>query len=153
MSDPQSLSAVFSPTEHPHVRYNPLKGEWVLVSPHRLKRPWKGQVCLSVCVYIHASMISDTVGRLAIELTSVAPQSCMQPEVYAEFGSQTLLVGGEWLTPLSLHQRVCKVQRTKACFDAGGEGRGGVHPSSRPQEPTVSRINPCRWRGSSPTSS
>lgn len=26
------------------MRYNPLKGEWVLVSPHRLKRPWQGQV-------------------------------------------------------------------------------------------------------------
>ncbi|EFX84013.1 hypothetical protein DAPPUDRAFT_187801 [Daphnia pulex] len=34
----------FNFTEHQHVRYNPLKGEWILVSPHRLKRPWSGQV-------------------------------------------------------------------------------------------------------------
>ena len=26
------------------MRYNPLKDEWVLVSPHRMKRPWSGQV-------------------------------------------------------------------------------------------------------------
>jgi len=28
----------------PHRRYNPLLDEWVLVSPHRLARPWLGQV-------------------------------------------------------------------------------------------------------------
>ncbi|XP_035457695.1 probable galactose-1-phosphate uridylyltransferase [Spodoptera frugiperda] len=33
----------FKPTEHQHVRYNPLKDEWVLVSPHRCLRPWSGQ--------------------------------------------------------------------------------------------------------------
>ncbi len=31
-------------TETPHRRFNPLTREWVLVSPHRTKRPWQGQV-------------------------------------------------------------------------------------------------------------
>jgi UDPglucose--hexose-1-phosphate uridylyltransferase len=35
---------MFSLNDHPHRRYNPLLREWVLVSPHRTKRPWQGQI-------------------------------------------------------------------------------------------------------------
>lgn len=34
----------FDYIENPHRRFNPLNGEWILVSPHRSKRPWQGQV-------------------------------------------------------------------------------------------------------------
>ena len=30
--------------QRPHRRLNPLTGEWILVSPHRLQRPWQGKV-------------------------------------------------------------------------------------------------------------
>ena len=33
----------FDINEDPHRRFNPLINEWVLVSPHRSKRPWQGQ--------------------------------------------------------------------------------------------------------------
>ena len=36
MNDPNMQS--------PHRRYDPLRGRWVLVSPHRTQRPWQGEV-------------------------------------------------------------------------------------------------------------
>lgn len=39
----KSERAVFCAEEHAHQRFNPMLDEWVLVSPHRARRPWAGQ--------------------------------------------------------------------------------------------------------------
>lgn len=43
MEHQNSHGKEFDISDHPHQRFNPLKDEWVLVSPHRALRPWSGQ--------------------------------------------------------------------------------------------------------------
>ncbi|KAL1776983.1 galactose-1-phosphate uridylyltransferase isoform X1 [Sigmodon hispidus] len=43
-SEADAMAATFRASEHQHIRYNPLQDEWVLVSAHRMKRPWQGQL-------------------------------------------------------------------------------------------------------------
>src|SRR5579883_1248431 len=38
------MKTMFDWKQDPHRRFNPLTGEWILVSPHRTDRPWQGQV-------------------------------------------------------------------------------------------------------------
>ncbi|MCW8878904.1 MAG: UDP-glucose--hexose-1-phosphate uridylyltransferase [Kangiellaceae bacterium] len=41
------MPSILDKNQYPHRRYNPLQDEWILVSPHRAKRPWQGQLEVS----------------------------------------------------------------------------------------------------------
>src|SRR5579864_5481674 len=43
VNQPLSFPKNMDLNQRPHRRYNALTGDWILVSPHRTKRPWQGK--------------------------------------------------------------------------------------------------------------
>ena len=100
-------TATFEPTEHPHRRRNALTGEWVLVSPHRTKRPWQGQV----------------------EKSAAAPRPGYDPRCYLSPGNKRagggVYLRAEGLTTIDARIDSCAFERlTGSTVDALAVGTG-----------------------------
>ena len=69
--------------QNPHRRFNPLKREWVLVSPHRTQRPWQGQTETKAAVVALRTIriaicVRETFGRVACGRRSTRVPMCLR---------------------------------------------------------------------------
>lgn len=61
------ISATISQLKSSHRRKSILTNEWVLVSPHRLNRPWQGQSEETQKIHYLSMMISAIFVQLILE--------------------------------------------------------------------------------------
>jgi len=92
----------------PHRRYNPLLDEWVVCSPHRLKRPWQGQVEPTVettlpaylgrhgCkVQVHrVSSVDQPVGEVMLRQAGRLDSDLIVMGLYGHARLQEMVIGG-----------------------------------------------------------